>query len=78
MAYDVKYVGSLPEYHGRIACAEDDPENPGRLVLRLWTDPLGFNQPATLRRVRPASAEQAFLCRGPGLTCACGLEHDRS
>jgi hypothetical protein len=75
--FDVQYHGSLTEFHGRIACAEG-PGDDGRYVLRLWDDPMGFTRHETLRNVRRASFEIACLCRGPGLTCSCGRDHDRS
>jgi hypothetical protein len=75
--FDCVYCGSLTEFHGRGACASPDPSAPGRYVLRLWDDPMGFTQNETLRHVRRQSFQVGVFSRGPGFTCRCGLDHER-
>jgi hypothetical protein len=77
MTIDVSYHGSMTEFHGRTACADPDPATPGRFILRLWDDPMGFTKHETLRRVRPESFSIKHMCIFPGATCSCGLDHDR-
>lgn len=71
----VRYVGSLPEYQGRVGCLEPDPASSDRSVIYLWG---GFGREAVrLSNVRRESIDGA-VCVDPSMTvCPCG-RHDPS
>ena len=73
MAFTARYYGSIAEFHNDIACGADDPDHPGRYILRFWD--AGNHQ--VLRNVRRESFEASGVTVYPGAVCRCGQNHDR-